>query len=140
MNETNVVPFVRPDPLEGIPDEDNWLKRLGVGTIFTCQRKNHGSDFAQGLFEITKITPERKSYGVINLLTQEPALVNPIRFCNVFELVEVLRSRSEYLAEQELNEQRDRANFPEGLEHNAEFEGGHSQDEALGSPDVQGSD
>ncbi len=107
MNETaKILPFVRPDTDEGLPDDLCWLKRLGVGVIFLCQRKNSGSDFSVGSFAVASITEEKKIYGLVELQTNKPLLVNPVRFCNVFEQVEVLRNREEYLAEKELNDKR----------------------------------
>ena len=110
QNEAKILPFVRPDTDEGTPDDLCWLKRLGVGTIFLCQRKNSGADFNVGSFAIASITEEKQVYGLVELQSNKPILVNPIRFCNVFEHVETLRNREEYLAEKELNDKR---NWPD---------------------------
>ncbi len=110
-----VLAFARPDTDEGTPDDLNWLKRLGVGTIFLCQRKNAGADFNVGAFAVASITEEKQIYGLMDLQTNKPALVNPIRFCNVFELQEIVRNREEYLAEKELNDKRNWPDKSEGL-------------------------
>lgn len=115
-----ILAFEKPDVDEGDPTDLNWLRQLGVGCIFLCQRKNAGADFNVGAFAVSSITEEKKIYGLMDLQTNKPALVNPIRFCNVFELVEVLRNREEYLAEKELNDKR---NWPDKSDRLADDEG-----------------
>ncbi len=117
-----ILKFEQPEVDDGTPDDLNWLKRQGVGTIFLCQRKNAGADFNVGAFTVVSITEEKSIYGLMDLQTNKPALVNPIRFCNVFELVEIVRNREEYLAEKRLNE-RDRADTVEGLANHERSEG-----------------
>lgn len=121
--ETNVIEFpVKPQPDEGNPDDPCWLKQQGVGALFTCQRKNQAQEFGVYIVAVNSITPKKQMYGLVNVMSEEPwphpGLVNPIRFCNLFELVEVIRTREEYLVERELNEQRNRANQSERLEGN----------------------
>jgi hypothetical protein len=132
MNETNeakILPFVRPETDEGTPDDLCWLKRLGVGVIFLCQRKNQGADFSVGSFAVASITDEKKIYGLVELQANKPLLVNPVRFCNVFELVEILRNREEYLAERELNDKRNWPDQSKGLEDVNRLEGVSPEDD-----------
>lgn len=134
----NVLPFVRPNPEEGTPDDLNWLKRLGVGSIFMCQRKNQGADFSIGCFAVQSIS-EKQVYGLVNLQDNQACLVNPVRFCNVFEQVEVLRSRQEYLAEKDLNNERDRTNSVLRLENDETTSVGREPDEEGEPGGLQGS-
>lgn len=124
-------------PDEGTPDADCWLKRLGVGSIFTTQRKNQAQEFGVYIIAVNSITPKKQMYGLVNVMSEEPwphqGLINPIRFCNFYEQVEIIRTREEYLVEKELNE-RHRTNQSKGLEDNA-GSSGVSQTDEEGEPD-----
>lgn len=133
QNEAKILPFARPETDEGTPDDVCWLKRLGVGSVFTCQRKGNGADYEVHPWAVASISEVKQTYGLQNLQTNKPELVNPIRFCNVFELVEVLRNREEYLAEKALNDKR---NWPDKSARLADDEGlqGVDQTDEVTSP------
>lgn len=134
IEQDNVVPFpVKPALDEGDPDSPCWLKQHGVGAIVLIQRKNQGQEFGVHMVAVNSISPEKQMYGLVNPMDgapwPHPGLINPVRFCNFFECVEVIRTREEYLHEKELNEQRDRTNLEDSMADDARPSGVSEVDE-----------
>lgn len=75
------------------PDNPTWLQRYDVGTLFTVRKKNSPLDFLVYQFGI-----KSKTSKAILLLdeNQQKIMVDPIRFCNVFDLYEILMTSEEY--------------------------------------------
>lgn len=105
--DDNVIDFanakLRTKTAAGEPSDPLWLNNLGVGTIFTARKKNV-ADFLLPMFCI-----QGRSQRVTFLLEQSThdhtLNVDPIRFCNQYELYEIHRDHETFLAEMALNEQ-----------------------------------
>jgi hypothetical protein len=86
------------------PKDPVWLRRLGSGTIFLAKRKGQGQEFPLGWFVVAGKTENGKTYFLLERsLGDKEIPVDPIRFCNVYDLHETLRTHEEFLAELEAN-------------------------------------
>lgn len=105
MNTAEVINFedYKTNKDDGMPGDLNWLLQLGVGSVFTCEMKSNGASFIQQTYCVTAIS-DKYSYVLMELTSKESIKVNPIRFCNIFSKVEVLRTREEYLQELKVND------------------------------------
>lgn len=100
---TNIIPFARPAKTGGFnPDDPIWINNLGVGTIFLARKKG-SQDFVLGEFAIYAKT-ERAVIVFINGMGDQKHPIDPIRFCNQYELFEVLRTAEQFMAELEAND------------------------------------
>lgn len=90
----------------------NWLANLPLGTVFFVQNKSNPMDFRLGLFRL--ISKEGKVVSLAAPKEQELFNVNPVRFCNSYDLYESMgvvlspEQIEEEKEDQEENEQSDR--------------------------------
>jgi hypothetical protein len=87
------------------PPSGIWLKDLSEGTIFFVRRKNQGQDFLLGYFMIKDKT--EKAIILVEKSSPQDIAVDPIRFCNVYELFEILQDGEVTLAQARLNQKKE---------------------------------
>ena len=87
-DNSNVVPFVRPKPASGDPNDPVWLNNLGFGTIFLARKKNV-TDFILGMFCIEGKT-EKSVFLLEQSMGDKNIAIDPRRFCSQYECFEIL--------------------------------------------------
>lgn len=93
--ENNVIRLVHGG---GQPPSDNWLKGFEIGTIFLSRRKSNSMeatrDFTFGEFCVYNKTEKAMLLAVVEGGAPRPVWVDPARFVNQMDLIEVLRTQS----------------------------------------------
>jgi len=84
---------------DGIPPNSNWLVNLPLGAVFVTKPRVGSASYAQGNFMVLTLEIFRKTEKTVrlwdNLNDKFFGDVDPNRFVNVFELVEVLEQEQE---------------------------------------------
>jgi len=70
-------------------DPTNWISELDIGSMFLVKKKASMLEFQLGLFKLSEKTDK---YAIIIHTSSptEPLFIDPIRFCSVYSLVDVL--------------------------------------------------
>jgi len=87
--EKKVVPFLRVVPGGKTPIGSNWLSSLPQGTVFLCRPiVHHGKPFLEEYHVVFQSTHATRLHTNIN--AESNFWVDPISFCGIMELVEIL--------------------------------------------------
>ncbi len=71
-------------------ENPDWLSSLKINTVFLIQTKS-GSEFVCGQYQILMKSPNGKAVFLYSGLVKEERLwVLPMRFCNMYKLVDVI--------------------------------------------------
>lgn len=78
------------------PPSDFWLKNLDIGTVFLARHKNNTQDWSMGEFCIANIVDKAVLLLVSSQPQQppQPLWVDPARFSNKMEMVEIIRTNA----------------------------------------------